>query len=110
MTCRGQSETTADTGSIDITAGTNSDLLVSIGAGCDLEANIMSPTVAALLPGQMCVESESGGTITLDPSGSFVLNPGGLTATAVLSGTATDTSSGQTVDCSYTEHDSYAKP
>jgi len=109
VTCQGRSQTTMDTGSLVIATGTASDLSVSIGAGCDLAANIMSATTATLLPGQSCTQSESGGTVTLDPNGSFVLAPGGQTATADLSGTATDSSSGQTVDCSYTEHDSYAR-
>jgi hypothetical protein len=69
----------------------------------------MSATTATLLPGQSCTQAVSGGTVTLDLNGAFVLSPGGQTATADLSGTATDVSSGQTVDCSYTEHDNYTK-
>jgi hypothetical protein len=116
ITCAGQSQTSLVTDTVTWTAGTTSDLVQTIpGTTCVFHADVTSLTATGV-PGQTCnVESTSGGDSITDhlsiSAYTFSLSADGLTGTESYSGTDTETdnTTGQSINCTFSQQAMYSK-
>ncbi len=108
LNCGGQTSTSTITGDVVWAAGTNGGIVQT--GSCNLTATISGSTASA--SNESCTEMDSttGGTIQLQlTSYTFAVSADDKTATENGSGSASETISGQSVTCTYSETASYQK-
>src|SRR5262249_10228752 len=97
---------------LEFDRGTGSDVDVT-ALGCVVRANV-SGSVATILPGQMCTFSGVGDArdetdVFTYQSGSFTINPDGVSARLVASGTVKITAGVLSLNCTFTLDAPYEK-
>jgi hypothetical protein len=116
VTCAGTPQTSQVTDTETWVAGTTSDLVQTIpGTSCVFHADVTALTAVGV-PNQTCqVDSVVQGVSVTDrlsfTAYTFSLSADGLTATESYSGTdnATNNSTGQSLNCTFTQQAMYAK-
>jgi len=116
ITCAGSPTTNGVTDTLTWTAGTTSDLVQTIpGTSCVFHADVTSLTASGV-PGQTCqVDQVIQGDSVTDrlafTAYTFSLSADGLTASESYSGTdaETDNTTGQSVNCTFTQQAMYSK-
>ena len=116
VTCNGQANTSQVTDTETWAAGTTSDLVQTIpGTSCVFHADVTASTATGV-PGQTCqVDQIIGGDSVTDrlsfTAYTFSLSADGLTATESYSGNdaETDNTTGQSINCTFTQQATYSK-